>query len=70
MSQTSRPWLVYGHFSDIDKSVHTPADLGRFIYTVTDQLTLAGLWTKKMRFFGSQSEVKKVLITLSIRDGI
>ena len=45
MSQTSRPWLVYGHFSDIDKSVHTPADLGRFTYTVTDQLTLAGLWT-------------------------
>ena len=47
MSQTSRPWQVYGHFSDMNKSVHTPADLGRFIYSVTDQQTLAGLWTKK-----------------------
>ena len=50
MSQTCRPWQVYGHFSVYDKTVHTPADPGRFIYSATDLLTLAGLWTQVVLF--------------------
>ena len=66
MSQTRRPWLMYGHVSDMNKSVHTPADLGRFIYSVTDQLTLAGPWTKRIvKFCGSKSKVRKVMITFN-----
>ena len=46
VSQTSWPWLVYGHFSDMG---HKPADPGWSMDTFriwpTNQLTLAGLWT-------------------------